>query len=307
MLMFFSVFSQVCVLLILVGLGVLLAKSGILNESAVKSITDFVLIIVTPSVIIKSFIRKLDMKTLRDLLISFLIAFCLHILFIVASRLLIRLKDVSRERVLRFGIIFTNCGYMSIPMQQALLGETGVFYASSFVAIFNLFVWSYGVIAISGDKKYLSPKKLIFNPGIIGLTVGMVIFLFSLPVPEILSASLSHVASLNTPLPMIILGYHLAQTNLLYGLRDLQCLWAIALRLLILPGAVLGLLYLCGVRGDMLVSAVISSSAPSAAITTMFSSKFGADTSLSVNMVSLSTVLSLFSMPLIITMAQIIA
>lgn len=305
--MFAEVFSQVLILMILVALGAMLSKTGILTESGVRSITDMVLMTVTPCVIIKSFVREFDAKALKGLLISFLIAVMVHIGFIVLSRIILHSKDISRERVLRLGVVFTNCGYMSLPLQEAILGEMGVFYGSSFIAIFNLFVWSYGIITISGDKKYLTPKKLVFNPGMIGLAVGLVIFLFSLPVPKIIYQPISFIAALNTPLPMIIIGYHLSKTDILKSIKDQQCLLASLVRMLLLPSVAIALMYLCRVRGDMLVSAAISCSAPTAAITTMFASKFGGDTELSVNMVSLTTIMSLLTMPLIITAAQLIA
>ena len=153
----------------------------------------------------------------------------------------------------------------------------------------------------------MTPKKLIINPGIIGLTIGLIIFLFSVPTPKIINETVFYIASLNTPLPMIIIGYHLANSNILDGLKNLKCIFAIILRLFVFPILALVIMFLCGIRGDMLVSSLISCSAPVAAITTMFSAKFGRDTSLSVNLVSLSTIFSLISMPLLITLAQYIA
>ncbi len=305
--MFVNVLTQVVILFILIMLGAALTKSGILTESGVTSITDTVLMLVTPCLIIKSFIRPFDKSLLKELVISFAIAVLAHVGFIILSRLLLHSKEKSVERVLRFGAVFSNCGYMSLPLQQSILGDMGVFYAASFIAIFNLFAWSYGIILISGDKKYFTPKKLLINPGLIGIAVGLVIFLFSIPVPKVLSEPISYIAALNTPLPMIIIGYHLTKSNLFAGLKNAKCMLAILLRLVILPLLVLGVAYLFGIRGDMLVSTAISCSAPIAAITTMFAYKFSADTSLSVNMVSLSTVFSLITMPCIITFAQYIA
>lgn len=305
--MFIGVLTQVVILLILILLGAILTKAHILTEQGVKSMTDTVLILVTPCVIIKSFIREFNTSVLKNLLISFLIAFLAHIGFILISHLILHDKDKARERVLRFGAIFSNCGFMSIPLQQALLGDEGVFYCSSYIAIFNLFIWSYGLISMSGDKKYLTPKKILLSPGIIALTIGLIIFLLSIPIPKIILEPISYMAALNTPIPMIIIGYHLMQSNVLKGLTDVKSLFAMAVKLVIFPLLMLGVLYLCGVRGTMLVSSVITCSAPTAAITTMFSAKYGADTSLSVNMVSISTILSLATMPVIITLAQYVA
>lgn len=305
--MFLTVLEQVVILILLVLLGVLLTKIKILNDNVARGMTDLVLTFVTPSVIISSFIREYDKKTLNAILLSFLVAFCLHIGFIVVSRLLFGKTPDDSKRVLRFGMIFSNCGFMSLPLQQALLPENGVLYGASYVAIFNLFVWSYGIITISGDKKYMSPKKLILNPGIIALTIGVIVFLTQIPVPTFAKSTLGHLSALNTPVPMIVIGYHLANSDILKGLRDVRCLLSVFIRLFAMPLAAVGIMYLCGVRGDLLVSMAISSSAPIAAITTMFSAKFGKDTELSVNMVSISTVLSLISMPIVVTIAQMIA
>lgn len=305
--MFVNVLTQVIILLILILIGVVLAKGKVLTESGVKSMTDMVLYTVTPCVIIKSFIREFDPATLKKLLISFLIALLAHIGFIVLSHLIIHDKDKSKESVLRYGTVFSNCGFMSIPLQQALFKDDGVFYATSYIAIFQLLIWSYGIIVMSGDKKYLSPKKLLLSPGLIGLAAGLIIFLFSIPIPEIIIEPIKYMSYLNTPLPMIIIGFHLANSNVLDGIKNPKCLLAISLRLVILPLIALVVMYLCRIRGVMLVSSVISCCAPVAAITTMFSAKFERDTSLSVNFVSLSTVLSLITMPLLITLAQYFA
>lgn len=305
--MFLDVLVQVIILFILILIGVILTKCKLLNETTVKGMTEITLLIVTPCVIIKSFVREFDKSVFKNLIISFLIAFLAHLGFIILARLLIHSKEKSSEKVLRFAVVFSNCGFMSIPLQQAILGDTGVFYGSSYIAIFNLFIWSYGVISMSGDKKYLTPKKLILNPGIIGISIGLVIFLLSLPVPKLILEPINYMAGLNTPVPMIIIGYHLTNSNLLGGFKNLKLMFAIFLKLLLFPLAALGIIYLCGVRGDMLVSSAISCSAPTAAMATMFSSKFSVDTPLSVNMVSLSTIFSILTMPVIITLAQAIA
>jgi predicted permease len=305
--MFLNVFTQVVILFILIFLGAILTKKGVFTEKGISSMTDMVLLLVTPCVIIKSFIREFDSTTFKKLLISFLIAILSHIGFIILSRVLLRDKNERSQKVLQFGVIFSNCGYMSIPLQQALLGDDGIFYGASYIAIFQIFIWSYGLLLMSGDKKVLSPKKMLINPGVIGVSIGLIIFLLSIPVPKIIAEPISYLASLNTPLPMLIIGYHLMKSNILEGLRNIKCFFAIGIKLFLFPLLALLVMYLCGVRGTMLISSVISCSAPTAALTTMFSDKYSCDTALSVNMVSISTLLSLISMPILITLAQHLA
>ena len=305
--MFVTVTVQVVVLIILIFLGFICAKTKILGDTGVKNITELVLTFVTPAVIIKSFIREFEVSVLKSLLFSFLIAISAHILFIALSFVFVRSKDRNAERVLRFAVVFSNCGFMSLPLQQALLGDDGVFYGSSYITIFNVFVWTYGIMLMSGNKEKLTAKKILLNPGIIAFFIGLVIFLFSIPIPKVIKLPIEYLAPLNTPLPMIIIGYHLANSQLKKVFKSFSNILAIILRLAVFPAIGIAVLYLCGVRGTILISSAISFSAPVAAMSTMFAAKFGGDTELSVSLVSVTTLLSVITMPIIITLTQYIA
>lgn len=306
--MFITVFTQVSVLMLMIAVGFIAAKTGIMTEAGAACCTDIALIIATPCVIIKSLMRRFDAAVMKSLLLAIALTLLVQVLMITLGMLLLRSKDLRRQRTLRFGSIFANCGFMSLPLQEVMLGADGTLYGSAYVIMFNLVVWSYGVYLISGDKRYIQPKKLFVNPGIAGLLIGLIIFVFSVPVPRVLSSTVNYLAAIYTPLPMLIIGYHLSKTNVLKAFKDFQCIIAVLLRLIVYPLVSLGVLYILGVRGTLLVSVIISLSAPVAAVTTMFSSKFGGgDTALSVDMVSLSTVLSIITMPAVITLAQLLA
>lgn len=305
--MFINVLTQVIILFILILIGFLLAKTKVLNDKSVSGMTDLVLILVTPCVIVKSFFREFNKSDLKDLLISFLLGVILHTAFILLSTLFLRDKNKNRQVVLQYAAVFSNCGFMAIPLQQALLGDNGVFLGSSFVAIFNAFVWSWGVRVMSGDKKSLKPLKIITRPAILALIIGLIVFLLSIPVPKIVAEPVGMLAALNTPLPMIIIGFHLASSNVLKGVTDIKCILTILLRLVVYPAAAIVGMWLCGIKGDMLISQAICCAAPVAAVTTMFSAKYNRNTELSVNLVSLSTLLSLITMPAMIIFAEKLA
>ncbi|MBR4072721.1 MAG: AEC family transporter, partial [Clostridia bacterium] len=254
-----------------------------------------------------SFIREFSTDTIKAILLSFLCGILAHLIFIIVSRIMFRKGEINAKKVLQFALVFSNCSFMSLPLQEAVLGDTGVLYGGAFITIFNIFAWSYGIVLMSGDKKYLSAKKIIINPGILACVIGMIIFISQIKIPYVIYQPINYLAGLNTPLPMIIIGYHLANSDFIKGLKDKKALLAVAARLIILPLLAMGLFLLIGIKGDLLVSVIIFASAPTAAITTMFSAKFGGDTALSVNMVSVSTVLSLITMPLIITLAMSLA
>jgi len=301
---FLMVGQQVLILFILIILGVIAAKAKMVNEKAVKGITNIVLYFVTPCVIIKSFQRTLDSKMIKNLGIVFLIAILIHVLSIILAHLIVKDNDESRCRVLRFGVIFSNCGFMSLPLQQAMLGDDGVFYGAVYVAAFNIVVWSYGLLLMSGNRNTISIKKLVINPGIIGVTVGFLLAILSISLPTVIAKPVEYLSSLNTPLPMLIIGFYLSRLDFKNIFKDAKRYLAIILRLVVIPLISISVMFACGIRGDLLVVCAISSSAPTAAMSTMFSAKFKRDTALSAELVSISTLSSLITMPLIVGLAQ---
>ena len=227
-----------------------------------------------------------------------------HLLNIILSRVLIRDKEQNRRVVYQFATIFSNCGFMGLPLQHAILGSDGVFYGAVFIAIFNVFTWTYGFILMGSQGHKVEVRKLLLNPGILGVTAGFIIFITSFQIPHILLVPIKSFAALNTPLPMVVVGYYLSQITSLKVLKDKNLIITTAVKLLASPLLALLILYLMGIHGLLLASIVISASAPSAANTVMFSVLFDRDTKLAVTLVSLSTLLSLFTMPLVISMAM---
>lgn len=300
---FLTVGEQVLVLFILIGIGFLCNKIKLINEPGAKVMTDVVMYIVTPCVIIDSFQREFDPQKLMELGVAALCSALILFFSVIIGHLIFFKQHIDRQCIFKFATIFSNCGFMSLPLQKAVLGDDGVFFGAVFVALFNIFLWSYGVILMSGKRDKKALIKLL-NPGIIGTIVGILFFVFSVDLPDVIASPVNYLAMLNTPLPMLVIGFYLAQSNLKKAFTDIWAYVAMALRLIILPAATLFVLLMCNIRGIMLVSLVISVSSPVAAVTTMMSVKYNRDTELSVAIVSASTVLSFVTMPLIIGFAQ---
>lgn len=305
---FLIVSLQVIILFILIGLGFICGKTNLINESGSKHLTDIVLYLATPCVIVKAFQSvEYNSDLTLGLAITAICATVIHFASILICRLVFRSKNASRRKVLQFATIFSNCGFMSLPLQEALLGNTGVFYGSVFVAIFNIFVWSYGLLDMSGNKSDFNAKKIILNPGVLGVAAALIFFFGKIQLPEVIISPINYIAALNTPIPMLVIGYHLSQANILKALKDYSTYLVIIFRLLLIPIASLLIMSACGVSGEILISCTVAASAPAAATTTMFATKFDRDVELSVNLVSCTTLLSIITMPFIIAFAQTIS
>ena len=227
----------------------------------------------------------------------------------LAAALTMRRADRLQSSVLKTSIVFSNAGFMGIPLEHALLGEDGVFYGVAYVVVFNLLFWSWGLVTFCGSLKDVRLRTLFLNPGSIGVAVGLPFFLFSWKLPEFAGRPVAMMADLNTPLAMIIIGFNLANAKFGPVLRLPKAYVVGFLRLVALPALFLAAVYglhRAGISFDskMAVAITIAASAPVAALTSMFAVRYARDVSLSVGLVSGTTLLSILTMPPVVGCAM---
>ena len=301
---FFNVGQQVAVLFILIFVGFLLTKLSVIKEGGAKVMTDIVLYAVTPYVIINAFQREFDPSMLKGLLIALLCAFCVMLFSVLLAELLYRRQQIEKAVVYKFAVLFSNCGFMALPLQEAVLGSDGVFYGAAYIAVFNIFMWTYGLITMSGKKETKEIVKAVVNPGIIGTVIGVLFFVLQVSLPTIVKEPISFLASLNTPVPMLIIGFYLATSNMTKALKDVHAYISIFIRLVGIPLLALFVMYFVGIDSVVLCAVVIAASSPVAAFSTMMSAKYNRDTQLSAGIVCASTLFSLLTIPLVVGLAQ---
>ncbi len=299
--------TQVLVLFIVMALGFLCRKWKLLGEESVKGLTNLMLCLITPCMLLKAFQQPYDPSLLRGFLISAAAAGGVYGLEIGLANLLLRDKDDARRRVEHFGAVFPNCGYMALPLLQSLWGAEAVLYGAAFNATHTVFLWTYGLSLMSAGKEKISLRKALVNPGTVSVVLGLVLFFGSVKLPELLARPIDYLAALNAPVPMLIIGFCLGGLDGRTVLRSGGEVLMLALRLLLVPALALGILWLCGVRGVLLITNVVCVAAPVATMCTMFAAKYDVDPTLSAGLVAVSTVLSVLTMTLVVGFASYIA
>lgn len=303
-----DVAQQVVILFLLMLVGTILAKLKWLTETGAKEITKLLLTFVSVCVIVNSFLAVENTPGKMGEMGIAALASVLSVAVGAAIALpLFRRRPAAQRSVLRFGASFSNCGFMGLPLVNALLGAEGVFLVSIFIAVFQIFVWTYGVMLYRREGEKLSAAKALLNPGVIGVVIGLPFFLFSLPMPGIAASTMAGLGDLNTPLAMIVTGFYLAHADLRPRKGDGPLWMVMGLRLLVVPAVSFGILYLLGVRGLPLVACMVPLCAPSASNTTLFAVMFEADKEMSSRMVTQCTLLSILTMPVLISFARVVA
>ena len=301
-----TVAAQVGVLFALMAVGVVCRRVRLVDEASVKGIVNVLLLVVTPSLIIDSFQRPFDSSMMHGFFWAFAIAVSAHVAIILFARLFSRGDDRSRP-VLRLAMVFSNAGFMGIPLEQAILGAEGVFYGIVYVVVFNFFMWSWGLYEMKFKVGFRAKdlRPMIVNPGTVGIAIGLPLFFASVSLPAILKTPISLLAGLNTPLAMLVIGFYLAGANFRRVISMPSAYLAAAVRLVVFPLALLALLY--PLRShfprEMMLALVTAASAPVAAMVSMFASKYERDVDLSVGLVSGTTLLSIITMPPVIALA----
>ena len=317
---FLTVAQQVAILFVLIGTGAALRKLKVIPEHAIQGLVNLLILVVTPCLIVDVFQRPFDPAMLRGLFLTFAVAVFAHLAVIAVATLAVRHADEDVVRPLRMAAVFSNAGFMGIPLEQALLGDRGVFYGAVYIVVFNLFMWSWGVGRMKNEElrvkshaeggRILNSSFLnlhsIVNPGTVGIACGLPLFFFSVRLPAVVGVPVHEIAALNTPVAMIIIGYCLVGAKLGRVAR-MPCVYvATALRLLVCPLLMIAVLHPFRhlLDRNMTLAVVIAASAPVAAMVSMFAAKFGRDVDVSVAVVSGSTLLSVLTMPIIIAFAM---
>ena len=218
---------------------------------------------------------------------------------------LFRKEPDERKKVLRFCIVFSNAGFMGIPLIQAIVGETGVIYGSFFVVVFNVISWTYGYQMMSGGQK-ISLKVIFLNPGVVGIAIGLPIFFFNLQMPAIITEPIGFLSNLNTPLAMLVVGTYIAKVDLKSLVSDIGVYKVGIFRLIISPLIFLGALILIKPTPDMMLSCMIQASAPVAANAVLFAVQFKRDSALASKSVAVTTILSIITIPIFVILAQLV-
>ena len=312
----YTVFVQVMILAVIMAVGFFGDRFGYFTEHAARLCNDLLFYVITPCVIVNSFLNvEYTKESAGGFFKAFACAMAFHVIVIVLSLLIFNKGDRSKNIIYKYATVYGNMGYMGLPLARAVMetvtgnGDIGVFYCSAAVVSFNLFCFTHGVWLMSNSdgKGKFDPKKLILNPGSLSVIIGLPLFLLNVDLPNVIAAPVGHLASMNTPLAMVMFGTYLSRADFSSAFRQKNMYLTAFLKLLLIPLAMIGLFRLCGITGNLLIVASVFVSAPSANNTVMFAAKYGRDTSLASQVCGFTSILSVITMPACVALGIMLA
>lgn len=299
--------SQVFVLYAIVAVGFIADKTGVFTRSSGKRVTDLLFNIILPVAVVKSFlVMERTPERIKGLALTLALSILTHLVAIgIATFVFPVKKDKMLSGLYRYALVFTNAAFLALPLAQSVIGDEGVFYCSIYVGVFNAFAFTYGIFEMSGHTAKIGAKKIVLNPGTLSVLIGVPLFLLQPQLPEFLMKPVEMVASINSPLAMIVFGTFLAHANFKRIFTNKKVFLVSALGLVVVPSVMLLIYKIIGVSGNMLVALTVSAAAPTATNTAMYAGKYDNDTEAASEVVAGSSVFSILTMPLIVAVASI--
>ena len=295
--------TQILMIFIFIAVGIVSVKTGVFTQETGRRLSNFLLSVITPSLIINSYQIDYDSNMVGRIGLSFLLAVIFHIISTIIAILCIRKRPDSRYRIDRIGVMFSNCGYMAIPLIQATLGEEGVTYSAAFIAVFSVLLWSLGAIVLQEGDERPKLRKILITPATVGLATGVLLYFLRIRLPVPLGSAVRHIAATNTPVAMIIIGIFLSSLNIKETFFNKRIYYITFLRLILVPVAVLGFFWLIGASrwidgaDKVMMASMLAASCPAAASTTLFPVKIGMDGEHGARLIAVSTLVSLLTLP----------
>ncbi len=296
-----TILNQTLIMLILIGVGVICAKTKLISEASNKDLSKFVLQVVNPVVIFMSYQKPYKAELAKNLLLTFIISIAAMAGLIILSYVFVRRKEGSEFEIERFSSVYSNCGFMGIPLVSALFGDEGVFYLTAFITVFNLIVWTHGVILISGEKDFKQVVKVFYSPTIISIILGLITFFLEIRIPDTAASALGFIKDVNTPMAMVVSGVTMAGTNVPKLLKNYKVYYVCLLKLLVMPLILAVPLALVGVLDSKVgMTILVAASAPPAAMCTLLSIRYGKNSIYASEIFTAGTILSVGTLPLVV-------
>lgn len=295
-------FRKMIVMFIILIVGIIAYKTKIVTKEGNSALSDLLLLIVNPIVIFMSFQMEFTHELFVNLWISIGFAFICHIAAIVISYLVIskKAKDFEIERV---SAIYSNCGFIGIPIISALFGQEGVFYLASYIAVFNILLWTQGYMLMTGKRDKMVIIKGIFSPCVIAAVLGIICFCFKISVFKEASEAFNHISNMNTPLAMLVAGVTIAQSDIIKGLKNIRLYYVCLVKLIIIPVVCALLLKIFGADDVVTMTSIIEIACPVGASCTMFAIRYNKNAVYASEIYVISTLFSAVSLPLVIMAA----
>lgn len=301
--------QQILKMFIMMFFGYIIVKSKIMKAEESKSLSTIILYIVAPCAIISSFQIELTQDKLNGLLLAGLAAIIVHIVYFILAEIFTKIFHLTH--IEKASVIYSNSGNLIIPLVSSILGSEWVLYASGYMVVQTILLWTHAKKLVSGEKE-ISISKIIKNVNIIAIFIGLILFLTGIKLPSVIKQSIDGVSATIGPLAMFVIGMLIGNMNFSNIFSDKRTYLICFLRLVVLPLSIIlvlvfsGLMNLHNDASQIFIITILAASAPVAATITQFAQLYNKHPGYASVINVMSVIFCLITMPLMIMIYQLL-
>lgn len=291
-------------LLIMIGAGYYVTKKGKLDAHTNNQMSDLIVNLFNPLLVLASAANSVGKISLDAMKLIGIIAVGMFLAFILAGMILSPLfeKDKEQRKIFQLMFVFSNVGFIGIPVISSIFGEQYVVYVSEFMLVYTLVFYTYGIALMDGQFSKSSLRAMA-NPGTVSALLAMAVIIWGIQLPEFLKTAVAYLGNVTSPMALVAVGFALAESDL----KKIFCqprLYAFsAVKLLVLPLALLPLLRLAVKNADLLAVCMVMFGMPVGNMPLILGNQRGLDVSSCSAAIILSTILCVLTVPVLMLFA----
>lgn len=296
----FTVFFQMLAFLLMIGAGYFITRRGMMDGHTNSQMSGLLVNVFNPLLIVSSAANAVGLISPDTMRTVGLIACGMFAVFILAGMLLSPVfeRDQDQRKIFQLMFVFSNLGFIGIPVVSGIIGEEYVVYVTEFILIYTILLYTYGVGLLS-RKFSLSALKEMVNPGTVLSVAALVIIIWEIQIPDFLKTAAAYLGNVTSPMALIAIGFNLAQSELKKIFGQLRLYLFAAVKLLILPLLLLPLLKAVTSDIHLISVCMVMFGMPVGNIPLMLGMQKGIDVSAGSAAIILTTVLCVFTIPIL--------
>lgn len=294
-------------LALILVLGFFLGKKKLISVGTNRELTNLLLTIFMPASLFMAFPAEYSEQSLSLFSSGLLAGILVMLMLILVSRILFNrwwFKGGLRYES-QFAFIFNNATFLGYPIVANTFGSTGIIAYCGFIIAFNIALFSYGIWLFEHKITLKLFKSIVTNPNIIAVLLGMIIFLTGIKLPELITSSVGIVGNATTPLSIICIGFMLSRADFKNLIKKWKIIITAASQLILCPLITFGVLKALNFPAEVINVCTLIQSLPTATSLGLFATKYGGNNIEASELVTVSTILSVVTMPVMILLLSI--
>lgn len=293
------VLNKIISLFLIILIGVYGSKKNIINEEINKGLRRILLEVTLPLLVINSFSFEFSDGMGKNVLTAFIYSITFMALGAIISYIFLFPLKGEKKKILHFANVFSNCGFIGFPIINSLYVAEGVVYTSIFNMVFTIALWTYGVMIFSDKMSKEKIKKVLVNPAIIAVYIGIPIMLLNIKLPTFLLDTTKIVGDMTAPISMIIVGSILSKVRIKDVFKEVSIYYEALIKLIIIPLILFLIKIIIKDNTTVINTIIVLQAMPAAAMTSIFAADFNKEKEYSAKVVFITTLLSIITIPII--------